>query len=106
MNHKEKRRTLPANFLGETLREWRDKNRWPLKRVATELNVSESTCSRWESGDRFPSPKQMQKLAALLQVPVCRFFYAKSSPCPSCGHQRSSAFVQQLTTAQSGSATT
>ena len=41
----------PPNYLAQTLREWRAKNGWPLKKVAVEFGVTEATWSRWESGD-------------------------------------------------------
>ncbi len=42
--------------------------------AALALGVSASTWSRWESGQRFPTPPLLAGIAMLLQVPVADFF--------------------------------
>jgi hypothetical protein len=70
------------NYLACTLRRWRARNGWPLKKVADEFGVTEATWSRWESGDRFPDHELIQPLANYVQVPICRFFCKVDSRCP------------------------
>jgi len=64
----------PPNYLAQSLREWRKKTGWPLKKVAAEFGVTEATWSRWESGDRFPEHEFIHLLSDFVQIPVCRFF--------------------------------
>ena len=71
-------------LLAERLRVWRKTNGWPQKRVADELGVSEATWSRWEQGRRFPSPAFLTLLAQYLRLPISRFFYDSTDPCPFC----------------------
>jgi len=89
MNQTEKRRTPPANCLGETLRHWRSKNDWPLKKMASEFDVTEGTWSRWETGTRSPSVEHLRRLSVFLHVPICDLLYGRCSRCPSCGFQDS-----------------
>lgn len=42
--------------------------------AALALGVSASTWSRWEAGQRFPTPPLLASIALLLQTPVADFF--------------------------------
>jgi len=79
----QRRQEIPIH-LAVTLRAWREQNGWPLKKVADEFGVTKATWSRWESGERFPSPIDLQLLSDFLHVPVCRFFAPPDHPCHSC----------------------
>jgi len=81
----------PPNYLAQTLREWRKKNGWPLKKVAAEFGVTEATWSRWESGDRFPEHEFIHLLSNFVQIPVCRFFCVVESLFGRSGRPRRSA---------------
>ncbi len=72
----------PPNYLAQTLRDWRARKGWPLKKVAAEFGVTEATWSRWESGDRFPGHEVIQALSGYVQIPVCRFFCVVETRCP------------------------
>ena len=89
MHEKEKRQMPPRNFLAETLRDWRSKNDWPLKKVASEFGITKGTWSRWESGIRFPSLAHLRRLSDFLRVPICDLIYGHESRCPSCAIERS-----------------
>lgn len=63
------RRTFAAN-----LRRIRGARGFKRYGAARELGVSASTWSRWEAGQRFPTPPLLAGIAALLQAPVADFF--------------------------------
>ncbi|MBQ9344324.1 MAG: helix-turn-helix transcriptional regulator [Kiritimatiellae bacterium] len=63
------RRTFAANL--RRIREARGLKRYG---AALELGVSASTWSRWEAGQRFPTPPLLAGIAALLEAPVAEFF--------------------------------
>lgn len=65
------RRTFAAN-----LRRIRKARGFKCYGAARELGVSASTWSRWEAGERFPTPPLLAAIAALLQTPVAEFFAA------------------------------
>ena len=71
-------------LLAKVLCEWRRANSMPLKQVARELGVAESTWNRWENGSRFPSPHLLALLADYIKVPVCHFFYLGGKACSEC----------------------
>jgi transcriptional regulator with XRE-family HTH domain len=72
------------NHLASTLRRWRERNGWPLKKVADEFGVTPATWSRWENGERFPAHQFILPLAHYLEVPICRFFSLVDARCPFC----------------------
>lgn len=76
-------RRLP---FGPLLNHWRviDQGNPPIKKVAADFGVTPATWSRWERGNRFPAPKQIQPLADFLGIPPCRFFCAQDWHCPRC----------------------
>ena len=66
------------------LRQWRTGHGLMLKEVASRFGVAEATWSRWEAGERFPSPGNLRLLAEFIGVPICCFFYQDPSACPNC----------------------
>ena len=73
-----------AQLIGDRLKVQRNLKRWPLKRVAAELNVSVSVVSDWERGTRFPSAENLLLLASLYKQPVCQLMCAGRARCPLC----------------------
>ena len=71
-----------AERFGARLRIWRKEQGHPLKRVAHDLGVSVSVVSQWERGLRFPSVKNLDKIAGYMEVPVCSLLYGGKSCCP------------------------
>lgn len=67
--------------LGSTIRHWRVQRELPQKALATDLGVSVSTVNKWESGERFPSAKNLVHLAVLFKIPICRFFCQGVASC-------------------------
>jgi transcriptional regulator with XRE-family HTH domain len=71
-----------AERFGARLRVWRKEQGHPLKRVAHDLGVSVSVVSQWERGLRFPSVKNLDRIAGYMEVPVCSLLYGGKSCCP------------------------
>ncbi len=90
MATKKKRRTranklTTAESFGARLRTWRGEQGHPLKRVAHDLDVSVSVVSQWERGLRFPSVRNLDKIAKYMDLPVCCLLYEGIMDCP---HER------------------
>jgi transcriptional regulator with XRE-family HTH domain len=71
-----------ADSFGARLRVWRHELGHPLKRVAHDLDVSVSVVSQWERGLRFPSVRNLDKIATYMELPVCNLLYNGTSGCP------------------------
>ncbi len=71
-----------AERFGKRLRVWRRAEGLPLKRVAHDLDVSVSVVSQWERGLRFPSVRNLDRIAQYMDVPVCNLLYEGRSECP------------------------
>ncbi len=71
-----------AESFGARLRVWRHELGHPLKRVAHDLGVSVSVVSQWERGLRFPSVKNLDRIATYMELPVCNLLYNGTSSCP------------------------
>ena len=71
-----------AERFGARLRLWRGEQGHPLKRVAHDLGVSVSVVSRWERGLRFPSVKNLDRIARYMDLPVCCLLYEGLVDCP------------------------
>jgi len=76
-------RMSTAKILGGRLRVWRQGAGRTLKQAARDLRVSISVVSQWERGLRFPSVKNLHKIACYMELPVCDLLYnGKSCCCP------------------------
>jgi len=62
-------------------RNWRLKNRIPLKKIARDLGLSVSTVSSWELGERFPSGHNFERLVDYTGVPPCKLFCVMADKC-------------------------
>ena len=80
-NRKRKYNTEWLKLVGSILSLWRASVNKPLKVVASEFGVSESTWNRWELGQRFPSPEYIARLAKYISVPICIFFGQDTTLC-------------------------
>jgi transcriptional regulator with XRE-family HTH domain len=60
---------------------WRRKNRLPLKRIAADLGLSVNTIDLWEMGKRFPTGRHLEMLAEYTGVPPCRLLCAMADKC-------------------------
>ncbi len=64
---------IDAQTFGNELRKLRSERGLTLVAVAVLVGVDFSTVSRWESGDRTPTPQHVVTLAKALGVSVARF---------------------------------
>ena len=71
-----------AERFGKRLRLWRRAEGLPLKRVSHDLDVSVSVVSQWERGLRFPSVKNLDRIAQYMNIPVCSLLYEGKNDCP------------------------
>jgi transcriptional regulator with XRE-family HTH domain len=62
-------------------RNWRLKNRIPLKQIARDLGISISTVNSWELGERFPTGRNFEMLVDYTGVPPCRLFCVMADKC-------------------------
>lgn len=60
---------------------WRSKNRIPLKTIAADLGLSVGTISAWELGKRFPTGRHFELLAEYTGLPPCRLFCIMADKC-------------------------
>ena len=60
---------------------WRRKNKVPLKQVAADLGLSVNTISLWELGKRFPSKRHFAMLAEYTAQPPCKLFCVMADKC-------------------------
>jgi transcriptional regulator with XRE-family HTH domain len=63
-----------AECLGSKLHTWRKNKGYSLQKVADKLDVSVSVISQWERGLRFPSLKNIDKLAEYMDLKVWQLF--------------------------------
>jgi len=69
-----------ASF-AKAFRNWRQKNRIPLKKIAADLGLSVSTVGSWEMGERFPTGRNFELLVNYAKVPPCRLFCVMADKC-------------------------
>ena len=62
-------------------RNWRRKNKVPLKQVAVDLGVSISTVSSWELGQCFPTGYNFEMLVEYTGLPPCKLFCVMADKC-------------------------
>ena len=60
---------------------WRQKNKIPLKQIAADLGLSVNTISLWEVGKRFPSKRHFEKLVDYTGQPPCKLFCVMADKC-------------------------
>lgn len=68
----------------KNLRLWRTWRDIPMKVIASDVGVNESTYCLWEAGKRFPNAENLNAIAMYAGLPICRFFKNGES---SCGRQ-------------------
>jgi transcriptional regulator with XRE-family HTH domain len=62
-------------------RNWRRKNKLPLKKVAADLGVSVSIVNLWESGKRFPGGRNFEMPVDYTGLPPCKLFCVMADKC-------------------------
>ena len=62
-------------------RDWRRKKGLPLKTIATDLGLSISTVSSWESGKAFPTGANFERLVEYTGLPPCKLFCVMADRC-------------------------
>jgi transcriptional regulator with XRE-family HTH domain len=62
-------------------RNWRVKNKIPLKKIAADLGLAVSTVSAWEMGESFPTGRHFEMLVNYSGVPPCRLFCVMADKC-------------------------
>jgi transcriptional regulator with XRE-family HTH domain len=62
-------------------RNWRVKNKIPLKQIAKDLGLAVSTVSYWELGERFPTGRNFEMLVNYSGVPPCKLFCVMANKC-------------------------
>ena len=60
---------------------WRQKNKIPLKTIASDLGVSLSTVNSWASGKRFPGGYNFEMLLNYTHLPPCKLFCVMADKC-------------------------
>ena len=55
-------------------RNWRKRENLPLKQIAADLGVSLATINLWETGKRFPTGQNFERLVTYTGQPPCRLF--------------------------------
>ena len=76
-----------GNLAGK-LKAWRAACGLPLKAVAADLKIRESTWQRWEDGQRVPAAEHLLAVADYLLKPVCWLLTDCAAGCEHCQHAR------------------
>jgi transcriptional regulator with XRE-family HTH domain len=69
----------------DAFREWRRKQRIPLKQIAADLGFSVATVNKWERGERFPTGPNFELLAEYTGQPPCHLLCAHARQCHTRG---------------------
>jgi len=77
MAAKKKKKMTTAECFGTKLRTWRKEQGYPLKRISDDLKVSVSVVSQWERALRFPSLKNIDRIADYMGLEVWELFYSE-----------------------------
>lgn len=75
------------HVLRKRIRELRMKLSLEIKEVAGRIGVGISTLSYWETGDRFPSPENIDAIAQYFGVCPAYLLADDCDPCASCTHE-------------------
>ena len=70
------------------IRVWIDRNKYPLKKIAVELGVAESTVSQWANSRRFPKIEQFEAFSRLSAIPLPCLLCARNVDYPACKTER------------------
>lgn len=71
---------LCATF-ANNLRRMRQKLELKLSAAAYMLGVSDTTWSRWENGQRFPTGPMLAAIAKTLMIEPCKLLKTENAPC-------------------------
>jgi transcriptional regulator with XRE-family HTH domain len=71
---------IRASF-ATAFKNWRLRERIPLKKVAADLGLTVAAISMWESGKRFPTARHFEMLAEYTGLPPCRLFCVMADKC-------------------------
>jgi len=75
-----------SGHLAGKLKAWRAAGGLPLKAVAADLHIRESTWQRWEDGRRVPAAEHLLAVADYLLKPVCWLLNDCTAGCENCLH--------------------
>jgi len=78
--------TPSRGHLAIKLKAWRAACGLPLKAVAADLHIRESTWQRWEDGRRVPAAEHLLAVADYLLKPVCWLLTDCTAGCENCLH--------------------
>jgi len=67
--------------ISRQLRNWRNSEKKNVAAVAAELGVSRATWGHWESGTRYPSPRNLELLSQYTGLPMIAFLCPKWETC-------------------------
>jgi transcriptional regulator with XRE-family HTH domain len=71
---------IQSNF-SKVFRKWRKASKIPLKKIAFDLGLSIATISSWETGRKFPTGFNIERLINYMGVQPCRLFCPASEAC-------------------------
>jgi transcriptional regulator with XRE-family HTH domain len=71
---------LCATF-ARAFRNWRLNNNILLRKIAKDLGVSIATANSWESGQRFPTGRHLEKIVDYTGVPPCQLLCRITHKC-------------------------
>ena len=69
------------NSFAIAFKNWRRKNKVPLKQIAADLGVSVNAISLWELGKSFPTGEHFEILAAYTGQSPCQLFCIMADQC-------------------------
>jgi len=78
---KSKSRCDIRTSFANAFKNWRRRNKIPLKKVAADLGLSVAAISAWELGKRFPTGRHFEMLADYTGEPPCRLFCILADKC-------------------------
>lgn len=86
MKRKKKTLEMPTRLskhFAKRVRAWRAEQGLPLKHVAADMGVSISVVSQWERAQRFPSLRNLEKIADYIGTRACCLLYDGKGECPA-----------------------
>lgn len=73
---------MPTTLLGKRLTEFRKLKGLTQEELAERCGVALATISRWETGSLSPKPRNLEKLAEVLEVSVSDFYHSEAVAIP------------------------